>query len=191
MSLSNSSDVNAGDDINATDHNELRDDIDESMPTGSVVMWVTATAPAGWVLCDGTTGLDSTVDTSLAALFAVIGTTYGGTGAADFDLPDMRGNLPLGRDNMGGSSRNRVTNAAADTIGSEAGAETHTLVSGEIPSHTHTMGYANGTSSGSSWIPQPYQKATRDGSLTGDATGGGGAHENMSLYMTFAYIMKK
>lgn len=59
-------------------------------PVGSVQMFAGSSAPEGWVLCDGTT-LDSITNTKYAALFAVISTTYGGTGAASFKVPDCRG----------------------------------------------------------------------------------------------------
>ncbi len=86
------------------------------VPAGLILPYGGSSAPTGWLLCDGTTGKDSVVDTSLADLFAIIGTTFGGTGANDFDLPDMRGNLPLGKDNMGGSSRDRVTDSQSNRV---------------------------------------------------------------------------
>lgn len=55
-----------------------------------------ADIPDGWLHCDGTTGLDSVADTTLAELYAAIGTKWGGTGADDFDLPDCRDRFPVG-----------------------------------------------------------------------------------------------
>ncbi len=156
-------------------------------PVGAIMPYGGSTAPTGFLLCDGTTGLDSTSDTSLATLYAVIGTTFGGTGASDFDLPDMRGNFPLGKDNMGGSSRNRVTSGSADSIGGQNGSENHTLTTAQIPAHTHTYTYktsgVSGGSSGSVWSGASSQS-------TGSA-GSGNAHNNMPPYMALNYIMKK
>lgn len=175
-------------------------------PAGILSPYAGATAPSGWLLCDGTTGLDSTVDTSLADLYAVIGTTFGGTGANDFDLPDMRGNFPLGKDDMGGASRNRVTDTEADTIGDEAGAQTHTLTTAEIPAHSHPLQgnsanpgnqafgagniFGSADSGGDNYM-RTLAADTQNTAAIGNNTGGGGAHENMSPYMTFNYIIKK
>ena len=96
-----------------------------------------ASAPDGWVLCDGSS-YDSVADPSLASLFAIIGTTYGGSGASAFNVPDFRGRVSIGKDNLGGTSANRITDANADILGGAGGAETHTLTSAEMPNHTHT-----------------------------------------------------
>jgi microcystin-dependent protein len=60
------------------------------VPTGTVMMYAGNSAPSGWVLCDGST-YDSVTNPQYAALFAVLGTTFGGTGAASFKVPDCRG----------------------------------------------------------------------------------------------------
>lgn len=65
----------------------------EQFNTGDAKLIYATTAPEGWVRADGTTGLNSSTDTSLAELFALWGTTYGGTGAADFDAPDLDTNV--------------------------------------------------------------------------------------------------
>lgn len=62
-----------------------------SLTTGDII-WSVANSRVGAVLCDGSL-LNSVSDTTLAALFALIGTTYGGTGAASFAVPDVRGRV--------------------------------------------------------------------------------------------------
>ncbi len=90
---------------------------------GTVNVFAGATAPSGWELCYG----QELNRVTYADLFTAIGTTYGiGDGATTFNIPDLRGRVPLGADNMGGVSANRVTNAAADTIGSSSGLESDT-----------------------------------------------------------------
>ena len=80
------------------------------VPVGTVVSFGGTTAPAGWLLCYG----QAISRTTYAALFAVISTTYGaGDGSTTFNLPDCRGRLPLGQDNMGGTAANRVTQAVS------------------------------------------------------------------------------
>ena len=152
-----------------------------SVPAGAVFQWTTDTAPTGgWLLCDGTAVSRSTY----SGLFAVVGTTYGvGDDSLTFNVPDMRGRIPLGKDNMGGSSANRVTNVQADTIGGSEGAETHTLIIAEMPAHTHSMvTKTGGTQEGSDAF-------SHYGGSTG-STGGGGAHNNMQPYLTTNYIIK-
>ncbi|NIV28780.1 MAG: hypothetical protein GWN58_04475, partial [Anaerolineae bacterium] len=62
-----------------------------SPATGFMALWPTDTPPSGWVLCDGT----SYSTASQPDLFAVVGYTYGGSGA-NFNVPDLRGRMPLG-----------------------------------------------------------------------------------------------
>jgi len=103
------------------------------VPTGSINMWATTTAPTSWLLCDGT----AVSRTTYAALFAVIGTTYGtGDGSTTFSLPNLKGKVPVGRDSA---------DASFDTMGELGGAKTHTLTSAEMPIHTHIQNSHNHT----------------------------------------------
>lgn len=100
------------------------------VPSGSMFQWLTDTAPTGYLLCYG----QAVSRTTYSALFAVISTTFGvGDGSTTFNLPDLRGRLPLGQDDMGGASANRVTASQADSIGGVNGAESVNLA------HTHTV----------------------------------------------------
>lgn len=111
-------------------------------PTGLVTSFAGGTAPAGWLLCDAS----SVSTTTYAALFALIGYTYGGSGAS-FNLPDLRGRIPVGlaaASGLGATGTGTVTGGsslAAQTLGSWAGAETVTLSSTESAAkiHTHTV----------------------------------------------------
>ena len=76
-------------------------------PIGSVIDFAGSTAPTTWLLCYGQT-LNSVTSPQYANLYSVIGTTYGGTGAAAFILPDCRGRVGAGRDDMGTVAANRV-----------------------------------------------------------------------------------
>lgn len=96
-------------------------------PAGSLIMYAGNAAPTGWLLCDGS----AVSRTTYAALFAVVGTTYGvGNGSTTFNLPDLRGRFPLAA-GAGTGLTNRV-------LGASGGAETVTLTSSEMPAHTHT-----------------------------------------------------
>jgi microcystin-dependent protein len=74
--------------------------------TGTVLDFAGAVAPAGWLLCDGS----SVSRTTYANLFAVIGITHGsGDGSTTFSLPDGRGRVIAGKGDMGGTSAGRLT----------------------------------------------------------------------------------
>ena len=89
-----------------------------SLPAGGLIPYAGATAPAGWLLCFG----QAISRTTYSTLFTAIGTTYGvGDGSTTFTLPDMRGQVTAGLDNMGGTSRNRVLDTDADVLGGEIG----------------------------------------------------------------------
>src|SRR5882724_671805 len=91
-------------------------------------------APRGWSLCQGQ--LLSIQQNQ--ALFALLGTTYGGNGTSTFALPDLRGRIAL---SAGNSSF-----GTPFVLGQVSGQESHTLSTGEIPGHTHTgTAAANGT----------------------------------------------
>lgn len=150
---------------------------------GMIVLWPTDTAPTGYLLCYG----QAVSRTTYAALYAIIGTTYGvGDGSTTFNLPDMRGRVPLGQDDMGGSSANRVTAAAADSLAGAGGEETHTLDITEIPAHHHDTIYQAGVAGGDPFYGGsggPTSKSSGD-------TGGGAAHNNLQPYLTLNYIIK-
>jgi len=149
---------------------------------GEIKMWATDTAPAGWLLCYG----QAISRTTYAALYAVIGTTFGtGDGSTTFNLPDFRGRMPMGQDDMGGTSANRVTAVAADSIGGSGGAETHTLTVTEMPAHTHNMLSPTG---GLYWVGAQGD-GKLDASYPTSSVGGNGAHNNMPPYLALNFII--
>lgn len=119
------------------------------IPVGSVVPFAGTAAPANWLLCAGQAV--SRVD--FAGLFLTIGTTYGaGNGSTTFNVPDLRGRVVAGVDNMNGSAAGRLTNTvltASNTIGATGGAQTHLLSSLEsgVRPHIHTISQMRWTGS--------------------------------------------
>lgn len=158
---------------------------------GDVFMHAGSTAPSGSVLCYG----QAISRTTYSDLFTVIGTTYGvGNGSTTFNVPDVRGRVVAGQDDMGGTSANRLTNQTGgldgDTLGATGGSETHTLTEAQMPSHDHTtanLGVFLGTEtfptgSGGGTAATTNQSAqSRDTDETGSDT----AHNNVQPTIIF------
>lgn len=109
------------------------------VPAGCGMDYWGTSAPSGWLFAYG----QAVSRTTYAALFAAIGTTFGaGDGSTTFNLPDKRGRSSFGKDDMGGTSANRLTNQSGgvngDVLGAVGGAETHTLTTAELAAHSHT-----------------------------------------------------
>jgi len=125
---------------------------------GVILPYGGATAPQGALMCYGQAVSRSTY----AALFGVIGTTYGaGDGSATFNVPDLRGRVPAGRDNMGGVAAGRLTGGSAAALdgtdlGLAGGSQEQALTTAQMPLHGH-----------------PYQQNTS--SESGTSSGNGGA----------------
>lgn len=139
-----------------------------------------STAPYGYVLASGRTigsaasGATERANDDTFALFSILWTDYsdsilpiqtsaggastrGASAAADFaankrlTLPDLRGRVRAGKDDMGGSAASRLTSTTVtpdgNTLGASGGAQTHTLTTAQIPSHSHTVSITSGTQS--------------------------------------------
>lgn len=103
----------------------------------SFVPYAADSVPDGWAL---PVGQAVAREGDYARVFERIGVSYGvGDGSTTFNLPDMRGRTPVGLDNLGGTSANRITAAWADTAGGSGGVEEVTLTSAQsgVPAHTH------------------------------------------------------
>jgi microcystin-dependent protein len=158
--------------------------------TGLVLPFAGSVAPTGFLLCYG----QAVSRTTYAALFSVISTTYGvGDGSSTFNVPDLRGRIIAGLDNLGGSSANRITDTGADSLAGTFGAETHTLTTAEMPSHTHDIMNGSTGNSGSGYIiVDAIENNNTSGTLYAAAlaTGGGGAHNNVQPTLFMSYIIK-
>ena len=94
---------------------------------GEIRMFAGNFAPRGFAFCDGQLLAISQND----ALFALLGTTYGGDGRTTFALPDLRGRVPVHAGSGPGLTRR--------TLGQRAGSEQETLTLSQIPAHNHNM----------------------------------------------------
>jgi microcystin-dependent protein len=155
-----------------------------SVPVGAVMPFAGTTEPAGWLFCYGQAVSRSTY----ARLFGAISTTYGtGDGSTTFNLPDLRGRVVAGQDDMGGTSANRLTDQSGgldgDTLGDTGGSETHTLTTSEVPSLTVGIQQTNDFDRG----------AGSPGMSPGGSTstsGSGGAHNNVQPTIILNYVIK-
>jgi len=86
-------------------------------------------APVDWLPCDGR----SLSIGEYTSLFAVIGITYGGNGTTNFNLPDLRGFIPVGPSTMSGPSTVQIA------IGKAVGSTAVTLTADQLPLHKHDM----------------------------------------------------
>lgn len=131
-----------------------------TLPAGMVAPYAGSSAPTGWLLADGSEVSRSTY----ADLFNAIGETHGaGNGSTTFNLPNMKGKVPVGLD----ASQSEF-NALAGT----GGAKTHTLTTGEMPSHGH------GASSGTESADHAHSGST---SGVGDHTHGMGLGDSATI----------
>lgn len=149
-------------------------------------------APDGWNMCDGTLLSISSND----ALYALIGTTYGGDGQSTFALPDLRGRVPVHQGQGQGLSQY--------IIGQVGGTEEVTLITNQMPSHNHLI--VATTEAGKTNDPtgaflgaaldtcKLYLTATpadtaMDPSMIGPSTGGNQPHENRQSFLAMNYII--
>lgn len=155
------------------------------LPVGAIVPFGGATAPAGYLICDGS----AISRTTYNYLFTTIGTTYGaGDESTTFNLPNLKGKVPVGYDS---------TQTEFDTLGETGGEKTHTLITNEIPSHQHAekigtnyLVDTNGEGASSSGLViTSLEGHTRNKVLT-DVEGGGEAHNNLQPYIVLNYIIK-
>jgi microcystin-dependent protein len=150
-------------------------------------------APDGWQACDGSLLPISQYD----ALFALIGTTYGGDGQTTFAVPDLRGRLPI-HQGQGPGLSNYV-------IGQRGGTETVTLVPTQMPAHTHvavaTTSAATALTPGNGLLPGAVsgesfyvsdavgKTAVAMSAQSTSLAGGSQPHENCMPTLTVQYCM--
>ena len=146
--------------------------------------------PTGWAFCDGQL-LPLSQNT---ALFALLGTNYGGDGRSTFGLPDLKGMAPMFHGQGPGLSLR--------DLGQEGGSETVTLIETEIPSHSHSIrvSIADGpaelsdpANSALGVSSRPLYKATTGDSFMASQAlspaGGGLPHNNMQPYLVLNFCI--
>lgn len=152
----------------------------DTFPIGAISPYAGSVAPTNWLICDGS----AISRVTYADLFNAIGTTYGaGDGSTTFNLPDLQGKIPVGKD---------TTQNEFDTLGETGGEKAHLLTDNEIPPLTTyapsqttggNMAYLNDwsgyTGTGLGNIP-----------ITKTKTTNASEHNNLQPYITLNYIIK-
>jgi microcystin-dependent protein len=152
---------------------------------GEIRLFSSGTAPTGWAACNG----QLLPINQHPALFALLGTSYGGDGQTSFRLPDLRGRTTMHTGN-------------GHVVAESGGAASHTLLAAEMPLHTHALNATNGNAATPSPVTRVLGAAnnlyTSPASLTplnpGSVAqaGGGQPHPNMQpfLAMTFCIALQ-
>ncbi len=157
---------------------------------GEIMMVGFTFCPTGWADCNGQLLQIS----QYSALFALLGTTYGGDGRVTFGLPDLRGRVPIHTGTGPGLSPR--------TQGSRGGQEENYIAVSQLPAHTHSAWAAKGAATtrypaGRVWAKQgettklyrePGTLVEMDQSAIGD-TGGGDSVDNMQPYLVIRYCI--
>ena len=183
-----------------------------NIPLGGMLEFTGTTAPnSSFVLPYG-----QPISRSIyAAYFAMVGTAYGAGDGSTFNVIDKRGRVSAGKDDMGGTSANRLTNQSGglngDLLGAAGGSETHTLTTAELAVHSHGVTdpqHAHGTTPASPIVqpttPSSFNVTSGAGfgapanlSINSAATGitinnagSGGAHNNVQPTVIVNYILR-
>lgn len=170
------------------------------IPTGQMSDFVGTTAPTGWVLASGLTlgnassGATGRANADTEELFTLLWNSFanaelavstgrGASAAADYAanktivIPDLRGRVAVGKDDMGGSTASRITNAEVSivgtTMGASGGVQSVTLSAAQsgVPAHTHTI-----TDPGHTHNQNSNTRTTNAGANATDG-GGGTSHQ--------------
>jgi microcystin-dependent protein len=159
---------------------------------GVIKMFIGDWAPDGYLMCQG----QELQIGQNQALFALIGTRYGGDGVRTFKLPDLRSRFPMGMgQGLGLTQRN---------LGAFGGVENVTLIPDQIPAHNHALNGINGSgdstlikdnyltnSVGNNFygVKSPVEKTISMNAASIGHSGGGQAHTNMPPFITVNFII--
>ena len=132
------------------------------VPTGVIFPYAGSSAPTGWLLCDGT----AVSRTTYAALFSVIGTTFGaGDGSTTFNLPNASNRVLVGAG--GGKTRGSTGGSSSVTPTGSITVDNTTLTTNQLPAHSHGVsdpGHGHGVSDpGHSHVVAGFDPGVNDG----------------------------
>jgi|HubBroStandDraft_3_1064219.scaffolds.fasta_scaffold42074_3 microcystin-dependent protein len=145
--------------------------------------------PQGWAFCDGQLLSIS----QNAALFSLLGTTYGGDGESNFALPDLRSRVPV--------SQGQGEGLSSYAEGQAGGTETVTLAAAQMPAHTHAVSASSSPAASErpagrvlarspdhSYIPEPDTDTVMNAKMIGE-TGNSQPHDNIQPYLALNFCI--
>ena len=145
--------------------------------------------PQGWAFCDGQLLSIS----QNAALFSLLGTTYGGDGESNFALPDLRSRVPV--------SQGQGEGLSSYAEGQAGGTETVTLAAAQMPAHTHAVSASSSPAASErpagrvlarspdhSYIPEPDTDTVMNAKMIGEA-GNSQPHDNIQPYLALNFCI--
>ena len=161
------------------------------IPSGSIQMWPTATAPTNWKLCDGS----AISRTTYAVLFQLIGVTFGaGDSSTTFNLPNYTNRMPYGTTvgATGGSADAIVVSHTHTATVTDSG---HNHISGRASASANTGSATGVLAKGNSDFDYPLlggatQSATTGISVANSTTGASGTNANLPPYLGINFIIK-
>ena len=168
----------------------------QGISTGLIIPWGSASIPSGFLECNGASVSTSTY----AALFAIIGYTYGGSGAS-FLLPDLQDKTVVHRSNNKALASTMGANTVTPAGNAAGNSGSYALTTAEIAAHTHTYGSSLNVGMGSqseSSSPSAGRSSTNSGSAGGGSghthtvsgTFSGSSQSTLQPYVTLLYIIK-
>ena len=157
---------------------------------GEIQIFAFNYAPRGWAFANG----QLMAINQNAALFSLLGTTYGGNGTTNFALPDLRSRVPLSQGTSQGDSY---------PIGQRSGTENEAITIASMPAHTHVVGASTANAPGVALAPsagvpasaahQPYRSGAAvaiDMQLGGLQTNGGSQpHSNVQPFLALSFCV--
>jgi microcystin-dependent protein len=156
---------------------------------GQISIFSFGFAPRGFAQCNG----QLLPIAQNQALFALLGTTYGGDGRTTFALPNLRGRVGIGQGQGPGLTSRTMGEAAGETV--------HVLTQNELPEHTHVAHFASDSTqmspSGNYWAGDPVGNVTFASSTDGTSlhpaaiasAGGNQPHENRQPFLVLNFCI--
>jgi len=171
----------------------------EGIPTATIVPWSDSSIPSGFLECNG----QSVSQSTYAALYAIIGTTYGDPGGGNFNVPDLQDNVPVGKSNNKALASTGGANTVTSTGNVGGSTANATLSTAQLASHSHGINGMINVSSFASGGSAPMGNPVQATSSNTNNAGSGSAHShNMSAtfagdatsvlqpYLAIIYIIK-